>query len=98
MTPLTATIVGQSVAARKICVEVTVTAGAGAGSVSTASDIINSANSGNVVFSPINVAAAAMMGSAVGVFCTRTATGFDLTHNGNGAGTDAIFMCILIPA
>lgn len=98
VTPMTNSILGHSSTARQSCMEVTVGAGAAAGVVSVVSDIVNIASAGNVVFSPINVAAAAMVGAAIGVFCTRTATGFDLTHNGNGAGTSAIFQCILISA
>lgn len=93
-TPISGDALGLSSATRKTAYEVTVAAAAAAGTVSTVSDVINSASICNVIFSPINVAAAAMVGSVVGVYCNRTATGFDLIHNGNGAAGDAIFMCM----
>jgi hypothetical protein len=93
MTPLGGSAVGLSSTARKSTYEVTVAAGAGAGTVSTTSNFIQLNPIVNVIWAAMNVAAAAMVGTAVGVYCARTATGFDLVHNGNPAGTDALFMC-----
>ncbi len=93
-TPWSGHAVGLSSAARKSSMEVTVTAGAAAGHVDVASDFITLTPVVNVVFSPINVAAAEMMQIAGGVYCARTSTGFKLVHQGNPAGTDAVFQVL----
>lgn len=93
-TPLSGHAVGQSSTARKTSMEVMVVAGASAGSVNVASDFITLLPVVNIVFSPVNSAAAAMMQVAGGVWCHRTSTGFSLTHQGNVAVTDAIFQVL----
>jgi parallel beta-helix repeat protein len=89
-TPFSGAAVGQTTA-RKSSMEITVAAGAVAGTLATTSEFITTTPVINLIFSPINTAAAAMLLIAGGCWCHRSATGFNFTHQGNPAGTDAIF-------
>lgn len=94
VTPMCGGPVGLSGTSRVSVYEVTIAASAGAGTISVTSDFIKSAPVVNVLFSANNIAAAAMMLAAGGVRCTRTASGFDLIHNGNPLGSQALFTCM----